>query len=115
MSIVTNGHALTLGQAEASRRLLSFLRLRIGVTPRRSSPQAVGAQPRVDRHDDPPPLKPARDGPDARAHREDRVGRLMVTVSTIGLVQVLALPIVARRARDAGARPEITARPAATR
>jgi len=23
----------------------------------------------------PPPLKPARDGPDARAHREDRVGR----------------------------------------
>ena len=34
------------------------------------------------------------------------LGRLMVTVSAIGLVQVLALPIVARRARDAGARPE---------
>jgi len=99
----------------------------------------------------PPPLKPARDGPDARAHREDRVGRqrgdemnlalsasqlfrrylneayavtrqhhsnlgrLMVTVGAIGLMQMLALPIVARRARDAGARPEITARPAATR
>ena len=31
----------------------------------------------------------------------------MVTVSAIGFVQVLALPIVARRARDAGARPEI--------
>ena len=35
------------------------------------------------------------------------LGRLMVTVSAIGFVQVLALPIVARRARDAGARPEI--------
>jgi len=39
----------------------------------------------------------------------------MVTVGAIGLVQVLALPIAARRARDAGARPEITAHPAATR
>ena len=35
MSIVTNGRALTLSPAEASRRLLSFLRVRIGVTPRR--------------------------------------------------------------------------------
>ena len=43
------------------------------------------------------------------------LGRLMVTVGAIGLVQVLALPIAARRARDAGARPEITAHPAATR
>src|SRR5439155_4988060 len=35
VSIVTNGGALTLSPAEASRRLLSFLRVRIGGTPRR--------------------------------------------------------------------------------
>ena len=36
-----------------------------------------------------------------RQHHSN-LGRLMLTVGAIGLVQVLALPIVARRARDAG-------------
>jgi len=43
------------------------------------------------------------------------LGRLMVTVSAIGLVQVLALPIVARERATLAPDPEITARPAATR